>query len=89
MTKRISWNDYKNDSILEELSYGISLVKIYMILLDQIIRYISKDIMLPTRCYATKKQFVCIKDCCECKIFCKKPPKGSIPAPVRINNRNN
>lgn len=58
-----------------------------MILLDQIIRYISKDIMLPTRCYATKKQFVCIKDCCECKIFCKKPPKGSIPASVRINNK--
>ena len=57
-----------------------------MILLDQIARYISKDIMLPTRCYATKKQLVCIKDCCDCKIFCKKPPKGSAPAVILITN---
>jgi len=51
-----------------------------MILIDQIVRYLSKDIMLPTRCYATKKQLVCVRDCCDCKIFCKKPPKGSVPA---------
>ena len=51
-----------------------------MILTDQIIRYLSKDVMLPTRCYATKKQLVSVKDCCDCKIFCKKPPKGSVPA---------
>ena len=48
-----------------------------MILTDQILRYISKDIMLPTRCYATKKQLVSVRDCCDCKIYCKKPPKGS------------
>ena len=47
-----------------------------MILIDQIVRYISKDIMLPTRCYATKKQRVSVKDCCDCKIFCKKTTKG-------------
>ena len=59
-----------------------------MILIDQIIRYyLSKDIMLPTRCYATKKQLVCIKDCCDCKIFCKKPPKGSVPAYLLIPKR--
>jgi hypothetical protein len=57
-----------------------------MILLDQIARYISKDIMLPTRCYATKKQRVSVKDCCDCKIFCKKPPKGSAPAVILITN---
>ena len=57
-----------------------------MILIDQIVRYLSKDIMLPTRCYATKKQLVSVKDCCECKIFCKKPPKGSVPAVVLITN---
>ena len=51
-----------------------------MILTDQIIRYLSKDIMLPTRCYATKKQLVSARDCCDCKIYCKKPPKGSKPA---------
>ena len=51
-----------------------------MILTDQIIRYLSKDVMLPTRCYATKKQLVSVRDCCDCKIFCKKPPKGSVPA---------
>ena len=51
-----------------------------MILTDQIIRYLSKDIMLPTRCYATKKQLVSVRECCDCKRFCKKPPKGSIPA---------
>lgn len=51
-----------------------------MILTDRIIRYLSKDIMLPTRCYATKKQLVSVKECCDCKIFCKKPPKGSVPA---------
>ena len=50
-----------------------------MILIDQIGRYLSKDIMLPTRCYATKKQLVSVRDCCKCKIFCKKPPKGSVP----------
>ena len=57
-----------------------------MILIDQIVRYLSKDIMLPTRCNATKKQIVSTKDCCECKIFCKKPPKGSAPAVVLITN---
>lgn len=51
-----------------------------MILTDQILRYLSKDIMLPKRCHATKKQLVSVKECCDCKIFCKKPPKGSVPA---------
>ena len=59
-----------------------------MILIDQIVRYLSKDIMLPTRCYATKKQLVSTRDCCECKIFCKKPPKGSIPAVVVVKTKS-
>ena len=57
-----------------------------MILTDQIIRYLSKDIMLPKRCHATKKQRVSVKECCDCKIFCKKPPKGSVPAYAFILN---
>lgn len=55
-----------------------------MILVDQIIRYLSKDIMLPSRCYATKRDLVCIKSRCDCKIFCKKPPPGSVPAFQRV-----
>jgi len=65
----------------------LTAAKQVMILLDQIARYISKDIMLPTRCYATKKQRVSVKDCCDCKIFCKKPPKGSAPAVVLLKNK--
>lgn len=53
-----------------------------MILLDQIARYISKDIMLPTNCNATKKELLCPKKRCDCKIYCKRPPKN--PKPVLI-----
>ena len=59
-----------------------------MILIDQIVRYMSKDIMLPSRCHATKKELVCIKSCCDCKIFCKKPPKGSLPAVALLKNKS-
>ena len=55
-----------------------------MIIVDQIIRYLSKDIMLPSRCYATKRDLICIKSRCDCKIFCKKPPPGSVPAFQRV-----
>ena len=57
-----------------------------MILVDQILRYLSKDIMLPSKCYAKKRELVCRKDCCDCKIFCKKPPPGSTPAVVLLKN---
>ena len=53
-----------------------------MILIDQIVRYFSKDIMLPTRCYAIKKQLVSVRDCCECE----KTPKGSVPAVILSPN---
>jgi hypothetical protein len=55
-----------------------------MILIDQIVRYLSKDIMLPTRCYAGKKERINVKSCCDCKIFCKKPSKGYTPVPVYV-----
>lgn len=54
-----------------------------MILIDRIVRYFSKDIMLPTRCNASKKQIICPNKHCDCKIFCKKPPKGSLPVYVK------
>lgn len=55
-----------------------------MILVDQIFRYLSRDIMLPSRCYATKRDLLRKKSCCDCKIFCKKPPPGSVPAFQRV-----
>ena len=54
-----------------------------MILIDRIIRYFSKDIMLPTNCNATNKELLCPKKRCDCKIYCKKPPKGSLPVYVK------
>ena len=51
-----------------------------MIFIDRIVRYFAKDINLPSRCYANKQQLLNRRDCCDCKIYCKKPPKGSVPA---------
>ena len=53
-----------------------------MILIDRIVRYFSKDIMLPTNCNANKKELLCPKKRCDCKIYCKRPPKN--PKPVWI-----
>ena len=53
-----------------------------MILIDRILRYFSKDIMLPTNCNATNKELLCPKKRCDCKIYCKRPPKN--PKPVLI-----
>lgn len=50
-----------------------------MIFIDRLIRYSRKDIYLPLRCYAKKKELFCKKQKCDCKIFCKKPPNGSTP----------
>lgn len=51
-----------------------------MIFIDRIIRYVMKDYMLPIRCYANKRELFCKSQKCDCKIYCKKPPNGAIPA---------
>lgn len=51
-----------------------------MILIDRLVRYFAKDINLPLRCYANKRQLLNRRDCCNCKIYCKKPPNGGTPA---------
>jgi hypothetical protein len=51
-----------------------------MILIDRILRHIMKDHLLPRYCYANKKDFFCKSQKCDCKIWCKKPPNGGIPA---------
>ena len=51
-----------------------------MIFIDRILRHIMKDHLLPRYCYATKKDFFCKSQKCDCKIWCKKPPNGGIPA---------
>lgn len=48
-----------------------------MILIDRIFRFLSKDINLPIRCYASKQQLYSPKCNCDCKIFCKKLPGGT------------
>jgi hypothetical protein len=50
-----------------------------MILIDRLVRYFAKDINLPMRCYANKRQLLKRGDCCNCKLFCKKPPNGGTP----------
>jgi len=51
-----------------------------MIFIDRILRYVMKDYLLPIRCYANKKDLFCTRQKCDCKIYCKKPPNGGIPA---------
>ena len=51
-----------------------------MIFIDRLVRYFAKDINLPLRCYANKRQLLNRRDCCDCKIYCKKPPNGGTPA---------
>lgn len=43
-----------------------------MIYLDRIIRYITKDIYLPKRCYVTHKDGLNMKNRCKCNSFCRK-----------------
>ena len=50
-----------------------------MIFIDRLVRYYAKDINLPLRCYANKRQLLNRRDCCNCKIYCKKPPNGGTP----------
>jgi hypothetical protein len=55
-------------------------ILICMIFIDRLVRYFAKDIYLPLRCYANKRQLLNRRDCCNCKIYCKKPPNGGTPA---------
>jgi hypothetical protein len=50
-----------------------------MILIDRIIRILKKDIYLPIKCYANKRQLTNPRDCCTCKNFCRKLPGGGTP----------
>ena len=52
--------------------------------MDRILRYFNKDIMLPIRCYASKKQMFDLKHRCDCRMFCKKTSGGK-PVPVSIS----
>lgn len=51
-----------------------------MIFVDRILRYMSKDIYLPLRCYANKAQCFNKSEHCRCKNFCKYPPNKGTPA---------
>ena len=55
-----------------------------MILIDRIVRFLKKDIYLPMRCYANKRQIANPRDHCRCKNFCRKPPSGGSPVYVKI-----
>jgi hypothetical protein len=55
-----------------------------MILIDRIVRILKKDIYLPVKCYANKRQLTNPRDCCKCKNFCKKPPSGGDPVYLEI-----
>ena len=67
------------------LSHPKSLKKVTtMILIDRIIRILKKDIYLPMRCYANKRQLMNPRDCCNCKNFCRKPPSGGTPVYLQI-----
>jgi hypothetical protein len=59
-------------------------LKKVMILIDRIIRILKKDIYLPMKCYANKRQLTNPRDCCKCKNFCRKPPSGGDPVYVKI-----
>lgn len=43
-----------------------------MIIIDRMFRLFSKDINLPIRCYASRKQLYSPKCKCDCNLFCKK-----------------
>ena len=58
-----------------------------MILLDRIVRFIKKDIYLPLKCYANKRQLTNPRDHCSCKIYCRKFPSGGIPVYVKNERR--
>ena len=60
-----------------------------MIFIDRIIRYMMKDYMLPILCYANKKDFLCPHQKCDFRIYCKKPPNGSVPAYQLPKSNNN
>jgi len=60
-----------------------------MILIDRIIRILKKDIYLPYKCYANKRQLMNPRDCCACKNFCRKPPSGGTPVYIKILSINN
>jgi hypothetical protein len=55
-----------------------------MILIDRIIRFLKKDVYLPLKCYANKRQLTNPRDRCTCKNFCRKPPSGGIPVYLEI-----
>ncbi len=55
-----------------------------MILIDRIVRILKKDIYLPMKCYANKRQLTNPRDCCNCKNFCRKPPSGGDPVYLEI-----
>ena len=55
-----------------------------MILIDRIVQFLKKDIYLPLKCYANKRQFTNPRDGCTCKNFCRKPPSGGSPVYVKI-----
>ncbi len=57
------------------------VVIMVMIFIDRLLRHLAKDIMLPLRCYAKQFEPKCR---CDCKLFCKKPPDGGVPATLRI-----
>ena len=59
-----------------------------MIFIDRVIRNIMKDHLLPRYCYANKKDFFCKFQKCDCKVWCKKPPDGAIPAYQEVPKSN-
>jgi len=58
-----------------------------MIFIDRILRYFSKDIMLPIRCYANKQQMFDPIHRCDCRMFCNKMSGGK-PVYLTVARKN-
>lgn len=63
-----------------------------MIFIDRIFRYFSKDIHLPLRCYANKKQMFNPKYKCDCRLFCNKISGGkpillTVPRNIQVGQK--
>ena len=55
--------------------------------ISKIIRTLSKD-RIPSTCYAYQWFPQSLTQVCDCKVFCKFPPKGNIGMPIVAYNHN-
>ena len=56
------------------------------LLISKLIRIVNKDIT-PINCYYTQYLPDSLNDNCDCKVFCKFPPKGNASISLFPNNK--